>query len=133
MLLFWCYYQYKKINPDNIKIDEKSYKNIFSYCIGYVKIKDSKYVKINCVISLYLIFSIVNGYFEKINKNKYLMLDPTEKSWWKIMKIKFNSNDQLPLNKTIEIPSMIIVARAVFNRNNKFYPQVLLDEHLYKL
>ena len=31
------------------------------------------------------------------------------------MKIKFNSDDELPLNKTIEIPSMIIVVRAVFH------------------
>ena len=36
----------------------------------------------------------------------------------KYMKIKFNSNDELPLNKTIEIPSMTIVVRAVFDENN---------------
>ena len=40
------------------------------------------------------------------------------------MKIKFNSNDKLPLNKTIEIPSIIIVDRAIFLENNKYYPQV---------
>ena len=39
----------KVFGPDNIKIDEKSYKNIFIYYIGYVMIKDSKYVKINSV------------------------------------------------------------------------------------
>ena len=49
------------------------------------------------------------------------------------MKIKFNSDDQLPLNKTIEIPSMIIVARAIFLENNKYYPQVFLDECLFNL
>ena len=48
------------------------------------------------------------------------------------MKIKFNSDDELALNKTIEIPSMIIVVRAVFYENNKYYPQVFLDECLYK-
>ena len=42
----------------------------------------------------------------------------------KYMKIKFNSGGKLPLNKTIEIPSMIIVVRAVFRENNKYYPQV---------
>ena len=40
------------------------------------------------------------------------------------MKIKFNSDDDLPLNKTIEIRSMIIVVRAIFHDNNKYYPQV---------
>ena len=45
----------------------------------------------------------------------------------KYMKIKINSNDELPLNKMIEIPSMIIIVRAVFHKNNKYYPQVFLD------
>ena len=46
------------------------------------------------------------------------------------MKIKLNSDDELPLNKTIEIPNMIIVVRAVFHENNKYYPQVFLNECL---
>ena len=45
----------------NISRDEKSYKNIFIYYIGYVTIKDLKYVKINSVNPLQLIFSKVNG------------------------------------------------------------------------
>ena len=49
------------------------------------------------------------------------------------MKIKFNSDDELPLNKTIEIPTVIIAVRAVFHENNKYYSQVSLDECLYKL
>ena len=32
----------------------------------------------------------------------------------KYMKIKFNSDDELPLNKTIKIPSMTIFVRPVF-------------------
>ena len=50
----------------------------------------------------------------------------------KYMKIKFNSDGELPLNKTIEIPSMMVVVRAVFHENNK-HPQAFLDEYLYKL
>ena len=49
------------------------------------------------------------------------------------MKIKFSLDEELSLNKMIEIPSMIIVVRAVFHENNKYYPQVSLDECLYKL
>ena len=48
------------------------------------------------------------------------------------MKITFASDDELPPNKTIEIRSMIIVVRTVFHENNKYYPQVFLDECLYK-
>ena len=49
-------------------------------------IKDSKYVKINNVNPLYLFFSKVNGYFEEINKNKYLMLVRPRESKNKIKK-----------------------------------------------
>ena len=49
------------------------------------------------------------------------------------MKIKFSSDDKLPLDKTIEIPSMIIVLRVFFYENNKYYPQVFLNKRLYKL
>ena len=38
----------KNIDLNNIKIDEKSYKNIPIYYIGYMTTKDSKYVKIKC-------------------------------------------------------------------------------------
>ena len=62
---------------NNIKIDEKSYKNILIYYIGCVTIKDSKYIKIYSVNPLHLIFRNVNGYFEEINKSKYLTLVPT--------------------------------------------------------
>ena len=63
-------------DPDKIKIDEKSYKNILIYYNGYVTIKDLKYVKINSVNPLYLIFSKGNGYFEEINGNKQLTQVP---------------------------------------------------------
>ena len=137
----------KNFDPNQIKIDEKLYKDILIYYIVYVTIKDFKYVKINSVNPLFLIFNKVNGYFEEINGNKYLTLVRTNESrekikkyeevWSKIrdlirlisknlddydikyVKIKFNSDDKLPLNKTIEILSMIIVVRAVFLENNK--------------
>ena len=50
--------------------------------------KDSKYVKINRVNPLYLIFSEVNEYFEEINKNMYLTLVPTNESKEKIKSMK---------------------------------------------
>ena len=59
----------KNFYLNNIKIDEKSYKNIITYDIGYVTIKDSKYVKINSINALHLIFNKVNEYFEENNGN----------------------------------------------------------------
>ena len=43
----------------------------------------------------------------------------------KYMKIKFNSDNRSPRNKTIEIHTRTIVIRAIFHDNNKYYPQVL--------
>ena len=51
----------------------------------------------------------------------------------KSMKIKFNSDDELLLDKTIEVPIMTIVVTAVFHENNKYYAQVFLDECLCKI
>ena len=59
-------------------------KNILIYYIGYVTMKNLKYVKINSVNPLYVIFSKVNGYFEEIDKSKYLKLVPTNESKEKI-------------------------------------------------
>ena len=48
------------------------------------------------------------------------------------MKIKFDLDNDLSLNKTIEIHNMAIYVRANFHEN-KYYLQVFLDECLYKL
>ena len=42
----------------------------------------------------------------------------------KYMEIKFKSNEKLPLSKIVEIPNMIIVVRATFHENSKYYRQV---------
>ena len=68
----------KDFDPNYIKIDERSYKNILTYYIEYVTIK--KDLKIYSVNPLHLNFSEVNGYFEEINGNKYLTLVPTNES-----------------------------------------------------
>ena len=149
----------ENFDPNNIKIDEKSYKNTVIYYIGYVTIKE--YIEIYNVNPLYPIFRDVNVYFEEINGNKCLTLVPTNESkekilkneefWIKIrdlirsiskssddydekyMKIKFKSDDKLPLNKTVEIPTMTIVVTTIFLENNKYYTQVFLDEFISKL
>ena len=45
----------KNFDPNDIKINEKSYKNILTYYIKYVRIENSKCVKINNVNHLYLL------------------------------------------------------------------------------
>ena len=72
----------------------------------------------------------MNGYFEELIRSLTKNSDDYDENY---MKIKFNSDEKLPLNKTIEIPRMIIAVRAIFLENNKYYPLVFLDECLYKL
>ena len=49
------------------------------------------------------------------------------------MKIKFNSDDDFPLNKPLKFHAMIITIRSVFEEDGKLYPQVFLDDALYEL
>ena len=48
------------------------------------------------------------------------------------IKIKFDSDDELPLNNTIKIPTMTVVVSAIF-LENKYYPHIFLDGCLYKI
>ena len=49
------------------------------------------------------------------------------------IKIKFDSDDDLPLNKPLKFHNMTITIRSVFEEDGKLYPQVFLDDTLYEL
>ena len=49
------------------------------------------------------------------------------------MKIKFNSDDNLPLNKMLKLLMLTVIVRSVFKEDDKYYPQVFLDESLYEV
>ena len=117
----------RNLDPNKIKINENSYKNILIYHIVYVPIKNLSYTTINSVNPLYLIINKINGYIEESTRKNYLTLVSTdehkdalkiyEELWNKIrgiirlvtnissdydvkyMKIKFNSDDDLPLKR----------------------------------
>ena len=42
----------------------------------------------------------------------------------KYKKIRFNSDDNLPLNKILKLHNLTIVVRFVFQRDKKYYTQV---------
>ena len=134
-----------------LKLDKKSYKNLDIYNIGYVAI--------NSVNPLYLHINNANGYIEEINEDKYLVFDDTyenkellkryddafngimgkmkeiDDDWLEFAKdytkIRFSSDDNLPLRKQLKFYNMTI--RCVFSEDNKLYPQIFLDEALYSL
>ena len=49
------------------------------------------------------------------------------------MKIKFNSDDDLPLNKSLKFTLMTMTIRCVFEKNGKLYQQAFLEDTLYEL
>ena len=46
-------------------------------------------------------------------------------------KIKFESDDDLPMNKPVKLYLLTIIIRSLFSEDGKFYPQLLLDDALY--
>ena len=110
---------------------------------------------------LYLRVTHASEYIEEINGNKYLIFDSTNRKKELIkkyndvfngikdkirevcgdecnyekdyMKIKFNSDDNLPLNKPLNFHNITITIRSVFKEDGKLYSQVFLDNTLYEL
>ena len=131
------------------------------YNTGYITIKKIDDCEtIYSVNTLYLLVNHANGYIEEKDVNKYLIFDSTDENkellkkyndvWNGIknkieevnsgecdyekdyMKIKFNSDDDLTLNKPLRFHSMTIIIRSVFEEEGKLYPQVFLDDTLYE-
>ena len=125
-----------------LKTDKKSYKDNDIFNIGYdTKKKIGNCMNINSVNPLYLGTTRVNGYIEEKDSNNYLVFDSTDENkellkkytdvfngimsksreidddWLEYakdcMKIKFNSDDDLPLNKSIKFRLMTITIRCV--------------------
>ena len=69
----------ENFNPDLLKINKKSCKNIGIYYVGYMTIKDSKYVNIHSVNLSYVLIGEADGSVDKINGNKYLTFADTNK------------------------------------------------------
>ena len=49
------------------------------------------------------------------------------------MKLKFDSDDNLPLNKILEFRVLTITIRNIFEKDGKYYPQIFLDDCLYEI
>ena len=113
------------------------------------------------VNSLYLVLNNVNAYFECIDENKYLVFALADKNrealenyrelcneikeqirtirgiepfeYEKdIMKIKLESDNGFPLGKKFNIPVCVIIAKSVFEKNGKYYPQIHLKDCFFE-
>ena len=145
-----------------LKIYKKSYKNIGFYNIGHITIKRiDDCESIYSVNPLCLRVDHVNGYIEEKGVNKYLVFNSADENKELLkkyndvfnrirdkikelssdkcdyekdyMKFKFDSDDNLPLNKQLKFHNITITIRSVFEKDAKLYPQVFLDDALYEL
>ena len=142
------------------KID--NYENIYGVNPLYLFIDHtSGYIEVKCFNPLYVHIDHVSGYVEEKGVKKYFVFDTTDQNkkllkkysdvWNGInnkinevsdsefdyekdyMKIKFNSDDNLPLNKPLKFHLMTITIRCVFEEDGKLYPQVYVDDSLYEI
>ena len=120
------------------------------YYIGYVT-KKSEW-NVSSANSLYLIINRIDGFIERKESDKYLNIALTDRSSKVLkkysevcneikdyiekinddksgeydkdfMKIKFNSDDNIPLNKQLNFPTITVIIRNIFEKNGKYHPQ----------
>ena len=130
------------------------------YYIGYIT-KKPKY-NTNSINLLYLLIAELDGYIEEKEGSKYLNIALTDSNsevlkkyaevWSGIknqikkinnnqvskygkdyMKNKFDSDDDLPLNKILKFRRLTIIIRNIFKKDDKYYPGNYLDDCLYDI
>ena len=150
----------KDFDPKLLKLDKKLSMDISIYYISYVT-KRPEY-NINSVNSLYLLIDELDGFIEEKEGSKYLnislkynnndVLIKYAEVWSGIkdqikkinngsvgeyakdyLRIKIDSDDNLPLNKILKFRVLTIIIRNIFEKDDKCYPQIFLDDCLYKI
>ena len=149
----------KKFNSNNLKLDKKSVLGNDIYYIGYITKKPQW--NVHSVNPLYFMINRIKGHFEEKDEDKYLTInsengdimqkyqevfDGIEEITKKIndysqpikydddyMKIRFNTDDHILLNKIICFPRITVIIRSVTQKDGKYYPQLFLDECLYEV
>ena len=157
-----CYFYNDIINLDEfdvskIKVDKKDFNDINIYYLGFEhKKKISECDVINSANPLYLRIVNTNGQFKKGKDDVwYLLISDdifkklvdifesikniiTEKTGNAVdfdkdyMKIKFESNNIFPEGNDVNVRMATITIRAIFAQDGKYYPQLFLDDGLYK-
>ena len=127
------------------------------YYIGYIVNKPQ--YNINSVNPLYLILKDVKCTAEKIegSSDPYLVIDLSNKDVLNVfdmfnfisdkinkidgdvkqvhgyIRLKFNSDVDLPLDKLIKFYTLTVIVACVIHKGDKFYPDIYIDECIYEL
>ena len=144
------YYFYNDIidldefDESKIKVDKKDFNDVDINYLSYEhKKKISECNVINSVNPLYLKITNTNGQFEKGKDDSWYLIISSDDDVFKKLadtveydkdykKIKFESNNILPAGKDVNIHLATIIIRAIFAQDGKYYPQLFLDDVLYK-
>ena len=155
---FYFYNDLIKFNINNIKIDKKNVLDNDVYYVGYITKKPQW--NVNSVSPLYLMINRIKGHFEEKDGDKYLIISSKNgdimQKYQKVfdgikeiikrmnyysyrikyddnyMKIKFNANDNIILNKIIYFHTITVIVRSVTQKDRKYYVQLFLDDCLYE-
>ena len=162
LLFFSTTWSIPKISNQTLQKKHYKEINIYDIgYISFKKIDDSE--NIDSVNSLPLLVNHASRYIEEKNGNKCLIFDDSANENKRLLKnyadmwggiknkiktindgkendyrndsrkIKFNSDDDLPLNKPLKFHVMTIITRSVFEESGKLCPPVFLDYALYEL
>ena len=150
----------KDIDSRLLKLDKKTSMGLGIYYIGYI-IKKPEW-NVNSVNPLYLMINRIDGFIEENDGNKYLSIANTEinsevlkkyaEVWSRIkdcikrinnnkvgeydkgcMKIKFNTDGDIPLNKQLRFLTITVIIRNIFEKDGKYYPHIFLYECLFEI
>ena len=150
----------RNFNSNNLKLGKNSVLGNDVYYIGYITKKNPQW-DVNSVNPLYLMINLIKGHFEEVDVDKYLIISSENgdiiqkcqevfdgikeiikkindysqpiKYYDSYLKIKFNTDDNIPLNKIIYFPTITIVIGSVTQKDGKYYPQLFLDDCLYEV
>ena len=140
----------KNFNINNIKLDKKGVLGNDVYYIGYITRKPRW--NVNSVNPLYLMTNRIKGHFEEVDEDKYLIISSenvdTMQKYQKVFDvikevlkkindysqpIKYDTDDNIPINKIIYFPTITIIIRSVTKKDDKYYPQLFLDDSFYEV
>ena len=149
----------KNFNNNKLKLDKKGVLGNDVYYIGYIT--KTPHWHVLSVSPLHLMINKIKGHFEEVDGYKHLIIssengdimqkyqevfDGIKEIIKKIndygqpikygdnyTKINFNTDDNIPLNKIIYFPTIAIIIRFVTKKDDKYYPQLFVDDCLYEV
>ena len=108
--------------------------NINSVNPLYLILKDVKCAveKIESSSDRYLVIDLNNKDVLNFISNKINKIDGDDKNVYGYIRLKFNSDVDLPLDNLIKFHTLTVIVACVIRKANKFYPEIYVDEGIFE-